>query len=383
VLAIVSFVFLGLTALYGPYHDYYFFLQMWYEVRAGHDPWFIVASKDGIGPLNAYGPLFNILAVLAWINLLAPKLLFAYGYIVFAIIAIKQSTAAQAARPVRCLWLIAVFWNPYPWIEIAMYGHFDIVVALLCLGSVYLWMRQCDKASALLLAAGVLFKFLPIVLLPFMALDRGRIRGWFLFVAVSAIGIGMGLSYHIWGLSTWAPIEFAARRPAVDLSIFVFLRTNYSPFAYFFGPDNFEDLSPYIMCLALVLTWCWYVRARPDIEVAGVVAVTTMVLFHRTGYPQYHMVPFVLAASWLARHSRNLVGRPGCAMAIGSYFVWVASYEAYYAVAGDGSPILYWGTVRQVVGLPSFLTGYALIFGLAGAEQAKAELLDGPSSSKR
>ena len=62
-----------LTALGGPRHDYVAFLEMWQMVRGGYDPWWI--TKRLGYPLNAYGPLFNLLAPLAGWNPLAPKLL--------------------------------------------------------------------------------------------------------------------------------------------------------------------------------------------------------------------------------------------------------------------------------------------------------------------
>ena len=41
-------------------------------------------------PFNAYGPLFNVLAPLVWVNPLANKLLFAFSYLVYVIWLIKD-----------------------------------------------------------------------------------------------------------------------------------------------------------------------------------------------------------------------------------------------------------------------------------------------------
>ena len=49
-LLIISFVFLGVTALSGPRHDYYFYRQMWYEIAQGHDPWFKSTAVTGMSP---------------------------------------------------------------------------------------------------------------------------------------------------------------------------------------------------------------------------------------------------------------------------------------------------------------------------------------------
>jgi hypothetical protein len=89
VLLILSLGFLAVTVVSGPRHDYYFYLQIWYEVRQGHNPWFLVPPTSGMPVLNAYGPLFNLFAGLAWLNPIAPKLLFAYGYVLFSVVQVK------------------------------------------------------------------------------------------------------------------------------------------------------------------------------------------------------------------------------------------------------------------------------------------------------
>ena len=43
-------------------------------------PWW---SSDEWGVLNSYGPLFNLLAFLTPISVLAPKLLYAFAYVLF------------------------------------------------------------------------------------------------------------------------------------------------------------------------------------------------------------------------------------------------------------------------------------------------------------
>jgi hypothetical protein len=307
------------------------------------------------------------MAGIAGLNPLACKLLFAYAYILFAITQIKAFTANRPSSRLQAIGLLAFFWNPYPWVEITMQGHFDILVALLCLGSVRTWVRGRDTASGMSLAAGALLKFLPIVLLPFLAVDRHRLRGWFLVVAVASIAVGLGASFAVWGPSTLAPIAYAATRRSVELSIFAFIRSQYSPLLRYFGVTNQDYLAPYVMFLALLCVWLWYWRRQPKIEAAATVAAMTMVLFHRTGYPQYHMVVFVLATDWGVRHWDDLRRRTGSLIAIGSYFAWLAVFEPYYAYTGDGNPVLYWMYARELVGLPAFLFGCAFIFGVVRA----------------
>jgi Glycosyltransferase family 87 len=364
-LSFVSLVFLAVTLISGPIHDYHYYLNMWYEVEQGHDPWFLVAGGNGTTPLNAYGPLFNLLAVLDWLNPLAPKLFFAYAYIVFVLLAIKGFTASHGASLLSLVGLTALFWNPFPWVEIAIRGHFDILVALLCIGAIRAWIGSRDLLSGTSLALGVLLKYFPITLLPFLALDRGRIRWKFVVVAVTLIALGLGSSYLNWGPSLFRPLTFGATRSSNFMSIFYFLRGQYSPLRGMMVMPNFDPLAPVVLFVALLRAWSWYRTRHADIEAACVVAVTTTALFYHTGFPQYHMVPFVLGADWVARHWGILRDRPGRVIAIASYPAWLAVLDCYYLfVDGGNAGPRYWNVLREVAGLVTFLFGCACLAGV-------------------
>ena len=134
VLILLSFAFLALTVQRGGIQDYYFYLQMWREVWLGHDPWFFAYGVFGKYPMNAYGPLFNVFAIPEFVNPLLPKLLFAGAYLAFAVWLIKDRgkdwPQAGLVWPLLLVW----FWMPYCWVEIANFGHFDVLVGLLCAG---------------------------------------------------------------------------------------------------------------------------------------------------------------------------------------------------------------------------------------------------------
>src|SRR5262249_18832073 len=89
-LAAFSAAFLALAVLSGPRGDYKAYLNEWMAVLGGGDPWELRASG-----FNAYGPLFNLLAPLVWVNPLANKLLFAFSYLVYVIWLIKVFAPRQ------------------------------------------------------------------------------------------------------------------------------------------------------------------------------------------------------------------------------------------------------------------------------------------------
>src|SRR5262249_16852609 len=86
VLIVFSAAFLTLSVLSGDRWDYTVYLAQWIDVLEARDPWNFVQSRNP----NAYGPLFNLLAPLVWLNLLANKLLFAFAYLVYVIWLIKD-----------------------------------------------------------------------------------------------------------------------------------------------------------------------------------------------------------------------------------------------------------------------------------------------------
>jgi hypothetical protein len=360
-LLLLSFAFLLVTVLAGTIQDYYFYLEMWYAVREGRDPWFLVAGLNGIVPLNAYGPLFNLLAGPAWLNSFAPKLLFAYAYILFAISQFKGWMASHRSSRAALIGLTALFWNPFPWVEIAIRGHFDILIGLLCLAAIRAVTRDREVIAGGYLALGVLLKYFPLTLLPFLALDRGRLRPRVVMAAVAAIVFGLGLSFQVWGLTTFSPLRFAATRSSSTLSIFRFIRGHYSPLRRLPISPNQDYLAPYILFLALLRLWSWCRARRPNLEVAAVAAAATTVLLYQTGFPQYQMVPFVLASSWAVRHWETLIRRTAQVVAIACYFGWLAAFDLYYAFVIEEQGDYFWHFGREVVGLPSFVFGCVFV----------------------
>lgn len=356
-LVVFAAIFLALTVLSGPRHDYVADLEMWNEVLGGRDPWWIVPERAA--PLNAYGPLFNVLAGLAWINPLAPKLLFALAYIVC--VAWLLETLGGLALVAAIAWLL----NPFPWVEIAYFGHFDVLVAVACVAAVHARIRNRDGLCGLSLAAGVLIKYLPIVVLPFLALDGRRLRPRVLLAAVPAIALGLALSAAVWGPSTFRPLVLAASRGSNQASIYRFLKGTYSPLALFGVSADVDRLAVPCLAAAGLAVFAWCQVRRVEIGRASVLAVLTTLLFYQVGFLQYQMVLFLLVSYWLAVEPGRLAGDRFLAAALVAYFAWLALFEVFSALIGGvvhpGDP---WAWVDEVAGLPTFLLGAALLAAL-------------------
>jgi len=301
ILLVFSAAFLGLCIVIGPRGDYVAYIREWRDVLEGSDPWHLIRVDSIFGPLfvilNVYGPLFNVLAPFIWITPLANKLLFAFAYLAYVIWLIKDFGPERGLVPLS--WPVIVFWlvNPFSWIEIVVYGHLDVLLALACVAAVHGQMRGKNVFSGASLAIGILLKFLPIVILPFLTFNKRRFHFGLLSTCVALVIAGMLLSVLIWGKSTFAPLIFAAtRRPAA--SIYEVLSGAYSPLRLFWAAPNVDWLEkPLGLAVGLgVFTWSMVRRIGPALS--AVLAVLVTLLFYRLGDIKYQMVLFLLISYW-------------------------------------------------------------------------------------
>lgn len=351
----VSLVFLLTTALKGGVQDYYFYAQIWEQAVKGNDPWFLViGGMYGKYPLNAYGPLFLALAPLWHLNPLAPKLALAFAHWAFVAWLVKRLGPSRGMPGWAGLALLVWHANPYVWVEIAIFGHFDVLVGLLCIAAVEARRRSRDAESAGWLAAGALLKFLPGVLAPFLALEKGRVRLGYLVGTAALFVAGMTAACLAWGWSPLRPFAFAAGRESAHLSIFRFLRGPHSPIGrdtLFFSPDQWA--TP-ILLLALYKAWSWSRRVEFETAAACVLAIAVTVLLYKVGFPQYAMVLFLMGSYWLVADHDRLRHRLPLIASFCAYFAWIGYFDVLM-VQERIAWMLEW------VGAPTFVLGCLLV----------------------
>jgi Glycosyltransferase family 87 len=153
-----------------------------------------------------------VLAPLVWVNPLANKLLFAFSYLVYVIWLVKDFAARRGV--VTFSWPWVSFWllNPFPWEQIAFYGYFDVLVSLACVAAVHSLVSSKHGASGTYLALGILLKYMPIVILPFLVFSKRRFHFRLLIFCAAVLISGLVVSVLIWGSSTFMPLIMAATR---------------------------------------------------------------------------------------------------------------------------------------------------------------------------
>jgi hypothetical protein len=363
VLIAVSAAFLTLTVLSGARRDYPHYVTDWVVVLGGGDPWWLL---EGF-PFNLYGPLFNVLALPAWINPLANKLLFAFTYLVYIVWLIMDIGArrglAALSWPMVVLWLV----NPVPWVDIAYFGHFDVLVGLTCVAAVHGRVRGKDVVSGVCLASGILLKFLPVMILPVLAFDQRRFRPHLFIGCAVIVAFGFIGSVLVWGTSTFRPIAPVATRISYA-SIYQFLRGPHSPLWLFWQSPNVDWLAtPCMLAAGLgVFLWCMIQRVGPALS--AVMAVLATLLFHQVGYIYYQMVLFCIISYWAIFEWKRLRIYRLLTTLLVVYFGWIAFLD-----------LAEWWDLELTIsysdtyGLLTFLMGLALLGSLMQFSTVKLE----------
>jgi hypothetical protein len=360
-LMVFSAAFLALTVLSADRLDYTGYLAQWSDVLEGRDPWNYVQRVS----VNAYGPLFNLLAPLARVNPLANKLLFAFVYLVYVIWLIKDFGPRRGFVLYSCPWMLLLLLNPLPWWQIAYLGHFDILVGLACVAAVHCRVRNKDWLSGACLAVGILLKFMPIVILPFLAFNGRRVHFRLIISCIGVVVSGLVVSVLVWGTSTFKPLKFAATREAIE-SIYVLLEPTNFPLRAFWDARipqwlNSQRLAEPLLLIAGLGTYVWCVLRRTEPALSAALAILVTLLFYWVGWAQYQMVFFVLILYWAVSEWERSNGSSILIAVLGGYFSFLVVSDVIGLIAGYDI----FSLSNTVMILLRFLAGCALAVALS------------------
>jgi Glycosyltransferase family 87 len=358
VLIAFSAAFLGLTAASWTRLDYSGYLYEWLLILDGGDPWYRTPYPGP--PFNTYGPLFNAMAPLVWFNPLVNKLLFAFSYLIYLMWLIKDFAPRQGFVALSWPWLGLWLLNPFPWVEIAYFGYFDVLVGIACVAAVHSLIDRKEGASGTYLGLGILLKYMPIVILPFLGFSEGRLHARLLSFCVGLVIFGLVVSVLIWGTSTFSPLMFAGTRYS-HWSIYHILDSTHSPLRLFWDATNANSVDwlekPFLVIGGLaVFAWCVIRRTGPALS--AVLAVLVTLLFYRAGYINYQMVPFLLILYWIVSERKWLEEHVTLVALLSGYFGVLALLE-----------LVHWSLLTEEnlysnIVMFKFLLGCAILTGL-------------------
>jgi hypothetical protein len=350
VIIVFSGGFLVLTVLTEMFGDYANYVYEWSGVLDGH-PW-------GIRGFNAYGPLFNALAPLAWVNPLANKLLFAFTYLVCLIWLLKAIAPGPKLVALSWSWIGLWLLNPFPWVNIVYFGYFDVLVAVACVAAVHSLLRSKDGLSGIYLGLGILLKFMPVVLLPFLVLSERRFHFRVLIYCAGVVILGFAIGVLLWGAATFLPLTFAASRtPQWLISIY----ERNSPLRLLWDAPNLVWLEKPFLLIAGLSLFAWCLRCKTGIALSTVLAVSVTLIFYRSGRINYQMVLLCLSLYWVASKWDQLKAHSILALSLTGYFVLLSFMQiAELSIWFDFTDDSYYGNII----LFKFVLGCASLIGL-------------------
>jgi hypothetical protein len=385
-LVLFSALFLAMTILWGPRQDYVAHLEIWRRVVEGSDPWWI-QPESGI-VLNAYGPLFELLSWPAAWNPLAPKIVFSASYLTYCIWIIRSYANDAATSAIETKMLAVWLANPFFWIEIAFYGHFDVLVALSVVAALVAFDRHEFGATGFYLGLGFLLKFLPAAFVPFLAIERKRRLVVHWPAAIAAVGTilgGMAGAGATWGDSVFRPLAFAAGRGSSLLSVWRYLKGPHSPMVWLgWPPRNLDALATPVLIAMLAVVFGLHLAKRFSPVHSCLTAALTIVIFYRVGFVQYQIVPFLILPIWYAKFREAIAPRRGLVLAVAAYVGWIVAFDLFdNAVGGIVGFDRPYAWLEDWVGLPTFLLGMVLWAALVGMPGGSHREPDAPNACPR
>ena len=211
-------VLIVIALVTGGRFDFASYKLQWSLIIGGGNPWGFVEG----GMVNAYGYVFNFLAILYSVHPLLPKIFFVLLLLVFCLrLTVSQSSSGHAHVLILCI-------NPFTVSTIAVYGFIDGMCSIL-LGFALLEASYRDSRSFLkagvFLALSVLTKFYSLVSLPLLLLASLKSRSFQVFAIgylLTSIIVIVG-SFALWGDSILAPLLFAKGRDPSFLTIWKYV----------------------------------------------------------------------------------------------------------------------------------------------------------------
>ncbi|MCB2179804.1 DUF2029 domain-containing protein [bacterium] len=349
----VTFFALTVAISQTPAHDYISYMDQWDVVLQGLNPW----SND----MNAYGPIFNVLALLYSAGWYLPRLLFASLWLISGLlIANFAEKNPEMPEIYKYILFVLLFFNPLFWIFVVRYGTNDIFMAFFMLLSFLLYRKERDIPAGILLAVAIGYKFIPIFMLPFLVFSKVRVRWRFAFTVGVSLLIIFGGSYWLWGDGTFYPFLFGAERGSKMLSIFRFLRGHLSPLRIFTHTPDLDWMSMYITIIALLLFFISHIKRNYENIFSSIIALGIVFTLYKVGHHQFYITLTLLLAFWISTDFKKIMDAEMSLISVFSFIGWIAFVSFLYQLTNAYANTLW----REILGLPNFIISIWMIMDL-------------------
>jgi hypothetical protein len=324
--------------------DYDNYVVQWQLLLDGSDPW----STD-----NAYGPLHTALGVLLPWGLLVPKF-FMIGLMLVANAALLFELMRQRGTiAIQVTYLLAV---PTNMLLIGMgviYGSNDVFVAGLLVIAVLLRHGNHLIAAGALVGLAALTKYYPLLLLPFFALDEGRLRWSVIASGMAVFLFGFIAAVGIWGHGPIASILYGSSRGPKLLSILAAMQSLFGDAAII---NWLVRYSTYLVLSGVAAAFVFAWRSKINFVEGVVLGYLVMLTLYKTGHQQFYIAwLFMVACLPLAKKT----SADHMAIILWPLVLLLSLYQFGYQFGDNYRHVLGW--VRSYGGFVAFAVSVASV----------------------
>lgn len=333
------------------HHDYKLYESQWSTVLSGRPPLERVYEGDTgfAGAYNAYGPFHGVFSLPFAVQRHLPRVIFAVLFVALWVVLLPKRQCWSTSSDL-------VTWctlrNPFFWISTVIYGQNDVVAAFFLVLALYLLDSGKHEGAGLLLGLAVLEKIYPLVIVPFLALNDGKLNKKLLISLALTVLNGYVISWLLLGDNVFFSFFYSVERESKLMSIFMFLRGKLSPLRLVMENPNVDWLSLYVVgAFVLSVTWA-HIRFRWDFSLSSLLALVGMLTFYKVGHFQFQASAIFLACFACRRLSQQGARMPALRRGIIIYAGWFALATVLYSILGN-----FFGRfelIREFIGLPTF-----------------------------
>lgn len=312
---------------------------------------------------NTYGPLHGMFAYVHSIWVKAPRMIFSLTFLFASYLLAKELLKdSKLELSQKKLFIFLLLLNPLYWIFSVVFGCNDAFVAGLTLFSILLYRNNKYLTSALFLSLAILMKFIPIIIIPFLAFYQNRIRWRFSIASISITLIGFYISYLKWGGMVFHPFRVSAEREAKLLSIFRYIDGDFSILPALSNHQT-DLISTQIIAYGLILIFFMYLLTNSRNQLTAIaLALTFLLTFYKVGHFQFYMSLELILFLLIADLGKEGFHYQAAIKVLFFFIIWFglltisfAATEGYYKN---------FEFLREIISLPQFTVSLILILAL-------------------
>ena len=207
------------------------------------------------------------------------------------------------------------------------------------------------------MSAGILMKFTPIFILPFLIISQKKIHlKYFIKIATYCFSFIL-VVYLLWGSSGFNIFLIDEHNVSKMFSIFRFIRGEFISLT-FFGVEDLDFLSIPLVIVSLVTYFIFHVIKKLDSSISVFISFSLVLLFYKIGHHQFFISLFLLLIYVFLVHGINLIRDRFIMITSILFFTYLFIMTILYFFTGGYRAEF--DLVREWMGLVSFILQFLM-----------------------